>query len=83
MKNYTRRVLIAFDQLVNALCKGYPDETISARAWRLKDQSKFWMVMEMVIDGIFFFDPNHCYESYLAERNRTQLHELYRCNHHR
>lgn len=31
---YGKKVLIAFDQLVNALAGGWPDETLSSRAWR-------------------------------------------------
>ena len=29
-----KAVLIAVDQLVNALLAGWPDETLSSRAWR-------------------------------------------------
>ncbi len=32
--SYGKSVLIALDQLVNTLCGGWPDETVSSRAWR-------------------------------------------------
>ena len=30
---YGQRILIALDQLVNALLGGWPDETLSSRCW--------------------------------------------------
>ena len=29
-----KNILIAHDQLINAFCGGWPDETISSRSWR-------------------------------------------------
>lgn len=34
MWRYLKQVLIAFDQLINALLGGWADETLSSRAWR-------------------------------------------------
>lgn len=34
MSNYISNVLVAFDQFVNVLFGGYPDETISSRCGR-------------------------------------------------
>ena len=34
MWRYLKQVLIAFDQLVNALLGGWADESLSAHAWR-------------------------------------------------
>jgi len=62
-----KQVLIALSQLGNTLTGGMADETISARAWR----ESHWM--RHVIDTLFFFDPQHCYQSYLAECLRKQL----------
>lgn len=31
---YWKQVLIALDQLLNTLFRGYADETLSSRAWR-------------------------------------------------
>lgn len=56
-------VLIAFDQLVNTLVGGRADESILARAWRLRRTSRGWSVARKVIDGIFW-EPGHCHQSY-------------------
>ena len=66
MRTYVLQVLIAFDQLINTLLGGWADETLSARAHREMP------LLEKVIDCIFFFQPQHCYKSYLAEKARLQ-----------
>ncbi len=68
---YCKQVLIALDQLINALCGGWADETISSRAWRLH-VGKSTSYPKYLIDFIFFFDKNHCQESYESERLRLQ-----------
>ena len=73
---YWLGLLIAFDQLLNALFWGYVDETISSRAHRSGNSSAKWRFFERVIDGLFFFDKHttgsgdvirHCRLSYLGE----------------
>lgn len=68
--------LIALDQLLNTFyADGYPDETISARCWRMR-HIKSWENKRKAIDWValkFFKDANHCYKSYLSELNRAQL----------
>ena len=71
-----KQVLIAVDQLGNALLRGWSDETISSAAWRGKKQSKAWRYAQVSIDFIalhVFRDANHCEKSYASERLRTQL----------
>lgn len=74
-----KNLLIAADQAANVLIWikrdgfGLPDETLSARAWRLRHQSNAWKR----IDALFFFDPNHCQTSYDAEMTRKQLPKEY------
>lgn len=69
---YYKAVLIAVDQLVNALLAGFPDETLSSRAWRWeKDGVRSWP--RRVFDRLFFWEPNHCRESYQSEREGRQL----------
>jgi hypothetical protein len=41
-EGYLQRVLVAFDQFVNVVFKGRPDETISARAYRAALEGKVW-----------------------------------------
>lgn len=72
MKTYLRHLLIALDQLVNAVLAGWPDETLSARAHRQGD----WR--EKVIDALFFAAPDHCRRSFDAEVKRQQLPAAYR-----
>ena len=76
MKNF----LIGLDQLINTLVWikgdgfGMPDETLSARAWRLRGQSNVWRFIDMLL----FFDPAHCRTSYDSELERKQLPKEYR-----
>lgn len=67
-----RKVLIAFDQLVNAVFNGWPDETLSSRAWRWELNGKRnWP--RKVIDALFFWEKDHCKESYENEKKGRQL----------
>ncbi len=72
MWQYLKQVLIALDQLLNALFKGYADETLSSRAYRLRvERGRKWP--ERVIDALLFFDRDHCESSYISEVQRRQL----------
>lgn len=75
-----KQVLIAIDQLANTLIGGYADETLSAAAYRWeKDDIRSWP--RRLIDALFFFEEQHCFESWRAELLRTQLPRGYRsCN---
>lgn len=70
-----KQLLIALDQVLNTVTWikgdgfGYADETLSARAWRLREQSNAWKR----IDRIFFWDKDHCRTSYDAEMMRRHL----------
>lgn len=67
MKHRIYQSLIALDQLVNALLfGGWADETLSSRSYREYPR------LAKVIDIIFWFDKDHCYESYVSERLRLQ-----------
>ena len=67
--------LIALDQSLNTLVQikgdgfGYADETLSARAWRLREQSSAWRR----IDLLFFWQSNHCESAYESELLRKHL----------
>jgi hypothetical protein len=74
--NYLKSILIAFDQLVNALAFGAPDETLSARAYRLKDDD--WWAVYKIVNGIFFWQDDHCKGSYTSELTRKHLPKEYR-----
>ena len=70
-----KQVLIAVDQVFNTLLGGMADETLSARAYRQRDKHPWRM---WVIDRLFFFDGEHCYNSWLSEINRKHLPTVYR-----
>lgn len=66
-------VAIAVDQLANALLGGWPDETLSARAYRQQGKKRRWAVARAAIDGLFFWQPNHCQQAYESEKVRSHL----------
>ena len=70
-------ILIAVDQLVNTIFGGMPDETISAKAWRMQDKKKRYKVLRCIIDKLFWFDPDHCRTSYLSEIEKHHLPDEY------
>lgn len=63
-----KQILIAIDQLANAVIGGWADETLSSRAWR---ENRTRLIT--VINCLFFWEGNHCEESYISERKRLQL----------
>lgn len=77
VKHNFKQLLISIDQVMNVLNrffteKKYADETISSRAYRFRrDENKPFY--EKVINKIFFWEKDHCYESYMSEMNRLQL----------
>lgn len=73
-----KNVAIAFDQLINTLLGAAPDETLSARAYRLRLVSTPWRVAQVVIDALFFWQDEHCKAAYFAEYERSQLPGEYR-----
>lgn len=69
---YIKNVLIAIDQLFNAVIGGYCDETLSSRAWRWEqDGTRSWP--RKLIDALFFMEKEHCRQSYISEREGRQL----------
>ena len=74
---YIRKVAIAIDQLGNALIGGYPDESISAHAYRWRRDGKT-ATPAKVINAIFFTQLDHCHAAYLNECKRRQLPPEYR-----
>lgn len=79
MKTYLMQNLIALDQQLNALLGGMADETLSARAHRMREkQQKYWGWTANFIDFIFFWEKDHCFMAYQYEIRRRQLPEAYR-----
>lgn len=72
---YWKAVLIAIDQLFNALLGGFPDETLSSRAYRRARNGNPFPAC--LIDTLFFWDregeKGHCELSFESEREGRQL----------
>lgn len=70
---YWFNVWVAIDQLATAILGGWPDETLSSYAWRLEKQGKFFGFWRPVIDALFFWQEDHCFNAMKAELERRQL----------
>ena len=83
LKHYGYHVVIAIDQLFNAITGGAADETLSSRTYRgamlAKQLKKRWRVLYRFINSIFF-DSNHCKTAYESELNRKQYSEDFTTN---
>ena len=81
LRPYWLALLIALDQLANALLWGYVDETLSSRAYRsaqLRTPAKRrWRLAERLINALFWRDRvgelRHCQLAYLGELAREHL----------
>lgn len=68
---YGKRTLIAVDQLLNTLLGGWPDETLSSRCYRwARDGVRTWPCK--FVDGLFFWQKEHCKSSYESEKEGRQ-----------
>ena len=68
-----KAILIAFDQLLNTLTGGWPDETLSSRAYRLAVEGTTWPMRMIDAVARCFGDKNHCEASFDSERVGRQL----------
>ena len=85
LKRYSYHVVIAIDQLFNALTGGAADETLSSRTYRgailVKQPKKRWRVLYRVINGLFF-DRNHCKTAYESEISGKQHDDRFKAVQH-
>lgn len=78
MFEYLLKILISIDQLVNAILLGDPDETLSARAHRMRVKGqRYWGWTAGFINKIFFKQEDHCRDAFESEILRRQLPEAY------
>jgi hypothetical protein len=77
VKFWARQVLVALDQLINAILGGWADESISARAWRCRERWPY-RAYRFGIDLLFFWDRDHCETAYHSEIERAQFPPEYR-----
>ena len=72
---YVKNILIAIDQVGNAIAGGNPDCTISGRIGYFSYNSKrpfvwYWNLLAFIVDATFypFDDHKHCYKAYMSEQ---------------
>lgn len=74
MPRYPAQLGTAASQLLNALLGGWADESLSSRAWHRSQASPHWLIVRLLIDAVFFFQPGHCERAHrAAERRRYML----------
>ena len=86
LRAWTEQMLIAFDQLCNAIIPpldgtvSYADETLSARSYRAhRDGKILGKVFMPLIDMLFFWQgAGHCKNAYIKEFERKNYPEEYR-----
>lgn len=65
MPRYLFSLLVALDQVLNALLGGYADETISYRSAKAREQGQRWgCVLCKALDKI---DPDHCAKTVVSK----------------
>ena len=63
MKDYLKCLLIALDQMLNAVFCGWPDETLSSRAWRLSiSGGSDWPRKAIDTVAAMLGDKDHCHQ---------------------
>lgn len=65
---YVYNNIIAFDELLNALTGGYPNETISSRAGRAAHNTHYWACILCKI--LNYLEKDHCQRSLEATVSR-------------
>lgn len=76
---YLLNIGIAIDQLVNSALGGEPDETLSARAHRMRVKGHpYWGWTAKAINALFFWQEDHCLLAHQAEIRRYQFPPAYR-----
>lgn len=77
------RLLLAIDQLANAILLGFPDESISGRVGRAiaSGRPKDWVrPIRDILDYVFlklFNDPDHCNTSQEPEERFEERYEIW------
>jgi len=66
--SYLDRVFDSLSQVLNVLfLNGDANESISGRAHRLE-----WNIVELIINAVFFWEPDHCYWAYMNDLERAR-----------
>jgi hypothetical protein len=73
LATYFQHLLISLTQLLNAMMGGWPDKSTSSRAHRRHNVSLRWAFAKGIINGLFFWQPDHCRAAYESEQRRRQF----------
>lgn len=74
MKHYILNLLVAIDQLGNAICGGDPDETISSRLAKLNRRgNKVGVVGCKILDK---FEKGHCERVIERDEGKDQIFKI-------
>ena len=74
-KSWPVAVLVAIDQLGNAIARGNPDATVSARVGYFSEHAErrraYWRGLEKIIDFAFYpiDGAKHCYHAWQADKD--------------
>lgn len=69
IRKYIWNMLIALDQLANAILLGDPDETISSRAAKLQHLRGWWLLGRF----LEWIDPDHLAKSLEADEGKDAI----------
>lgn len=75
---YWLSIKVAISRLLNAFLGGYSGEMLSARAYRLRNNSLFWGVTKEILDSVFWWQLEHCRGCYEFEKANSDKPEEYR-----
>ena len=67
--HYVLEILLAIDQLFNAITGGWSDETFSSRCYRNRG-NPVWNIVRLGINLVFFWQEDHCHTAYLNELSK-------------
>lgn len=69
--SYIGNLGTALSQSVNTILGGHPDESLSARAYRLSGDSMLWAVVRTCANMLYWFESDHCSKSYWSDIERA------------
>jgi len=64
---YFTSLFSSFSQVANSIIGGNPNESISGRAFREREDSDVWLMLYRVINTAFFFQGDHCKAAYFVD----------------
>lgn len=77
MKHTIWQIVYLIDLAVNVLFLGWAGEYISSRCYRQKDKKVLGMPLflwgKYIINGIFFWQKDHCFESFLGQKAQAHM----------